>query len=81
MGDAIATVLIAALLVDTAANVARLVGVEVAYKRQAKLMDRSEMESDKRLAAASRVIESTVKATMQTLYDATEPRPDAGKGE
>jgi hypothetical protein len=61
--------LIVALMVDAAANIARLVSVEIAYHRQEKLIGRGEMETNKRIDAAANVIHDTVVATISELYN------------
>lgn len=68
MSDTIATVLIVALAFDAIANVARMVSVEIQYKRQAKLINAQKMETDERIEAATDVIESTVKATLTAIF-------------
>ena len=56
MTNTVALILCACLLIDAAANVARLIAIEAAYLRQTKLMDRAELEQEARVQAAASVI-------------------------
>lgn len=65
MSNTIAIILTAALLIDAAANIARLVSVEIAYKRQAELIRRQELEVERRIEAAASVVESVAREVIK----------------
>ena len=73
MSDYLAALLIVALLVDAAANIARLVGVEIAYHRQEALIDRqaenAKLDREARENIAEGIISETVKTTLGELYE------------
>ena len=73
MTNTATVVLIVALLIDAAANIARLVAVEVAYKRQAALMARQELEVNRRIEAARDVVADVARAV------ASESRGEEGR--
>jgi hypothetical protein len=62
VSDTVGIILTIALIVDACANVARLVSVEIAYKRQEALMRRSELEHEKRVEAAIDVVAAIAEA-------------------
>ena len=62
MSDSVAKILTIALLIDAAANVARLIGVEIAYRRQDAMMKRSELEYSARMDAAERIVKDIIEA-------------------
>ena len=76
MIDAVALALVIALLIDAAANIFRLMGVEIAYHRQEALIARqaenNKLDREAREKIAKDIISETVKATLGKLYDMSE---------
>ena len=70
MSDNVGIMLTIALIVEACANVARLVSVEIAYKRQADLIRRSELEQEQRVAAAMDVVTSIAEAATDVARQA-----------
>ena len=66
MSNTVGIALTVALLIDAVANVARLVSVEIAYKRQAGLIKRQEIEVNRRVEAASSVVQEAARAAVLT---------------
>lgn len=84
MSDHIAALLIVALFVDAAANIFRLMGVEIAYHRQEALIDRQaeeqKLDREARKQIAKDIISETVKATLGELYEMSEDdKPEADR--
>ena len=67
MTDRIAVILIIALAFDALANVARLVAVEIQYRRQARLIRRQGLESDRHIDMAVRAVAGIVKQTVEVM--------------
>ena len=76
MSDHIAALLAVALFVDAAANIFRLMGVEIAYHRQEALIDRqaenAKLDREARENIVEGIISETVKATLGELYEMSE---------
>lgn len=72
MNNAIALILSAALIADTLANIARLWGVRVTIKQQAEMMERGELEAEKRFEAASAIVSDVVKTTISGIIEMQE---------
>jgi hypothetical protein len=62
MSDSMAKILAMALIFDTCANIARLIGVEIAHHRQERIMKRSELEYNARIEAAAKVVQDIIEA-------------------
>ena len=69
MNNVVALILSAALIADTIANLLRLRGVEKAIRQQADMMRQSAAESEKRVSAASEVIEDVMRSTVSVLIE------------
>ena len=67
MDNVVGSVLSAALIADTIANILRLRGVEKAMRQQSEMMRQSDIEAEKRIDAASEVVESVVKMTVAEI--------------
>ena len=67
MDNAVGLILSAALIADTIANILRLRGVEKAMRQQSEMMRQSDIEAEKRVDAASKVVESVVKMTVAEI--------------
>jgi lipopolysaccharide biosynthesis regulator YciM len=67
MNNAVGLILSAALIADTIANLLRLRGVKRAIRQQAEMMRQSDIEAEKRIDAASKVVEDVVKMTVAEI--------------
>ena len=67
MNNTTAAILTAALLIDAVANIARLVSVEIAYRRQAALIKSQELEVNRRIEAASGVVADVARTVAKEL--------------
>lgn len=70
MNDIVGLILSAALIADTIANLLRLRGVEKAMRQQADMMRQSDLEAEKRVDAASKVVEDIVHMTVEAMLTA-----------
>jgi lipopolysaccharide biosynthesis regulator YciM len=70
MNNIVGLILSAALIADTIANLLRLRGVEKAIRQQAEMMRRSDIEAEKRVDAASKVVEDIVHITVEAMLTA-----------
>ena len=82
MSDHIAALLIVALFVDAAANIFRLMGVEIAYHRQEALIERqaeiAKQDREARESIVKDLISETVKATVGELLELGD-KPEADR--
>lgn len=67
MSNAIATILTIALIIDALANIARLISVELAYKRQVRMFKAESLESKDRIKNAADLVESIVRLTIDGI--------------
>ena len=67
MNNTVGLILSAALIADTIANLLRLRGVEKAMRQQAEMMRQSDIEAEKRVDAASKVVEDVVRITVDAM--------------
>jgi hypothetical protein len=69
MNNIVGLILSAALIADTIANLLRLRCVENAMRQQSEMMQQSDIEAEKRIDAATDVIETVVQATIEKLIE------------
>ena len=73
MNNTVGLILSAALIADTIANILRLRGVEKAMRHQAEMMRQSDIDAEKRVDSASKVVESVVQMTVAEILNRNEP--------
>jgi hypothetical protein len=70
MNDTFALILSVALILDTLANIGRLVAVRITIKQQDEMMRQQEEESGKRISEAASIVADVVKTTIDELEKA-----------
>ena len=67
MSDPVALALVAALTFDALANLARIVAIEIAYRRQAAMMRAHELEIERRIESATGVVSEVAEAVAERM--------------